>query len=115
MKSYEYIEKVKEIKQLDTDYKVAKMMGWHQHKISNYKDGQSMDNEAARQVAEILDVPLMKVIADMESQRFERQGKTEKAKAWSKLSKMAGNITSNLLFLLPFWSILLLYIVYYVK
>jgi hypothetical protein len=86
MNSYEYIAEVKRINGLDTDYKAAKMLGWSQHKITNYKNGQTMDNEAARQIAEILDVPLIKIIADMEVMR----AKTEPTrKAWKMLSKMS--------------------------
>jgi len=86
MNSYEYIAEVKRINGLDTDYKAAKMLGWNQHKITNYKNGQTMDNEAARQVAEILNVPLLKIIADMEVMR----AKTEPTrKAWKMLSKLS--------------------------
>jgi hypothetical protein len=97
MNSYEYMDEVKRIKGLDTDYKAAKMLGWAQNKITQYKNGTTMDNEAARQVAEVLDIPLMKIIADMEEQR---QKDPAAKRAWSKLAKMtkqAGKATTNLL------------------
>jgi len=87
MNSYDYIEKVKEVKGLDTDYKVAKLMNWPSNKITQYRNGQSMDNEAARQIAQIINVPLMQIIADMEAQR---QKEPNKKKAWSKIAKEAG-------------------------
>jgi hypothetical protein len=105
MNSYEYINEVKQAKGLDSDYKVCKMMNWPTNRVTMYKNGQSMDNEAARQVAEILGVPVWQVIADMES---ERQKDPAKKKAWKMLSKMqkqAGRVTANSLFLLAFSSI----------
>lgn len=102
MNSYDYIEEIKRANGLDTDYKVCKLFGWSRNKVSQYKNGQTMDNEAARQVAEVLEIPVMAVIADMEA---ERQKDPAKKKAWkmlSKLSQQSGRATANLLFLLPF-------------
>jgi hypothetical protein len=104
MNSYEYIEEVKRTNGLDTDYKVAKMLNWPQNKITQYRNGQSMDNEAARQIADLLKVPLMQVIADMESQR---QKDPSKKKAWKMLAKLAkekGTASPSLLILLGFFS-----------
>ena len=84
MNSYEYVTKVREIKNLGTDYALAKMLGWSPHKIYQYRDGQSMDNNAARQIAEILDMPVITVIADMEAQRAKDENVKE---AWKMLSK----------------------------
>jgi transcriptional regulator with XRE-family HTH domain len=102
MKASEYIDEVKRSNGLDTDYKVAKLLGCRQQKISNWREGQTMDNETARQIAEILRIPVWQVIADMEA---ERQKDPAKKKAWkmlSKLSQQGGRATANLLFLLPF-------------
>jgi len=115
MNSYEYIEKVKKVKGLDTDYKVAKMMSWANNKITQYKNGQSMDNEAARQIAEILDIPVWTVIADMEAQRQKDPSKKKAWKMLSKMTKQAGRASTKLLITLPFLSYLIAVIVYYVK
>ncbi|WP_330109946.1 hypothetical protein [Methylophaga thalassica] len=109
MKSYEYIEEVKRANGLDTDYKVAKLLGCGQNKITQYRAGQTMDNETARQIAEILDIPVWQIIADMES---ERQKDPSKKKAWkmlAKLSKQAGAATYNLLILNSIISFLVIY------
>lgn len=102
MKASEYIDEVKRSNGLDTDYKVAKLLGCRQQKISNWREGQTMDNETARQVAEILNIPVWQIIADMEA---ERQKDPAKRKAWkmlSKLSKESGRATANLLIPLSF-------------
>lgn len=104
MKSYEYIEEVRRIKGLDTDYKAAKMLGWGQNKITQYKNGQTMDNEAARQIAEILDIPVLAIIADMEAQRAKDDATRNK---WIQLAKMTaqqGLASTNLMILLGFLS-----------
>ena len=54
MKASEYIDEVKRSNGLDTDYKVAKLLGWRQQKISNWREGQTMDNETARQIQELI-------------------------------------------------------------
>jgi transcriptional regulator with XRE-family HTH domain len=101
MNSYDYVLKIKEFKGLDTDYKVCKLMGWSRNKISQYKNGQGMDNEACRQVAEVLEIPVWGVIADMEAMR---QSDHEKKQAWielAKLSKEAGSVAITLLLIMP--------------
>jgi len=63
-----------------------------------------MDNEAARQVAEILGIPLIKIIADMEVQRAKNE---RQRNAWLKLSKLtneAGQASTNLLISLAIFS-----------
>jgi len=115
MNSSQYIDKVKKVMDLDTDYKVSKMLGWKQNKISQYRKGQGMDNDAARQIAEILNIPVWGVIADMEAAR---QKDPDKVEAWEKLSRMtkqAGRASAKLLITLPFLSYLIAMIVYYVK
>jgi len=100
MNSYEYLQEVKKINNLDTDYKVCKLMNWPTNRATMYKNGQSMDNEAARQVAEILNVPLMKIIADMEIQRAKDEPTRKAWKMLAKMTKQSGKATTNLLILL---------------
>jgi len=115
MNSYEYIEEVKRSNGLDTDYQAAKMLGWKPHKIYQYRDGQSMDNEAARQIAEILKIPVLSVIADMEAMRQKDPNKKKAWKMLSKMTKQSGRASAKLLLSLPFLSYLIAMIVYYVK
>jgi len=115
MKTIEYIDEAKRINGLDTDYKLAKLLGCRQQKISNWRDGQTMDNNTARQFAEILDVPLLKVIADMEAERAKDEPTRKAWKMLAKLSKEAGSISTKLLFLLPFLSLIVANSIYYVK
>lgn len=87
MNSYEYVQKVKQVKGLPTDYAVAKMMGWAPNKIYQYREGQGMDNDAALQVAEVLDVPVIGIIADMQAQRAKDEVTKNK---WLQLAKSTG-------------------------
>jgi len=98
MNTREYLDLAKKREQLNSDNKLAIRLGWSRTKISNYRNlPQQMDNEACRQMAEFLKIPVWSVIADMEAQR---QKDPSKKKAWSKLAKMtkqAGGVSANLL------------------
>lgn len=87
MNSYEYIQEIKRRNGLETDYAVAIKLGWKPNKIYQYRDGQGMDNAAALQVAEVLDVPVIAVIADMEAQRAKDEVTKNK---WIQLAKSTG-------------------------
>lgn len=97
MNSYEYIVQVKQAKGLDTDYKVAKLLGWKQNKITQYRNGQGMDNEAARQIAQVLNVPVWQIIADMEIQRAKDEPTRKAWKMLQRVRKESGEIAPNLL------------------
>jgi len=97
MNSYEYLQEVKKNNNLDTDYKVCKLMNWPTNRATMYKNGQSMDNEAARQVAEVLELPLMQVIADMEVQRAKDEPTRKAWKLLAKMTKQSGRAATNLL------------------
>jgi hypothetical protein len=101
MNSADYIDLIKDYKKLDTDYKVNKLMGWPSNRVTRYREGVTMDNEACRQVAEVLEIKPITVIADMEAMR---QSDHEKKQAWielAKLSKEAGSIAITLLLIMP--------------
>jgi hypothetical protein len=101
MNSADYIDLIKDYKELDTDYKVNKLMGWPSNRVTRYREGVTMDNEACRQVAEVLEIKPITVIADMEAMR---QSDHEKKQAWielAKLSKEAGSIAITLLLIMP--------------
>jgi len=104
MNSYEYIEEAKKNAGFETDYMLSKALGWSRQKISNYKNGQLMDNDSARQIAEVLDIPVFAIIADMEAQRAKDEATKSK---WIELAKMTaqrGIASTNLLLLLSFFS-----------
>lgn len=115
MKTEEYIEEVKRVAGLDTDYKVNKLFGWPSNRCTKYRDGVTMDNESARQIAEVLEIPVLAIIADMEAERQKDPVKKKAWKALSKMQKQAGRATAKLLILLPFLSFLGTICVYYVK
>lgn len=106
MNTLQYIEEVKRINGLDTDYKAAKLLGWRQTKISNYRNGQTMDNRTARQIAQTVNVSVWKVIADMETERAKDEDEKKAWKMLAKRTKEAGTASINLLFFLPFLAFL---------
>jgi hypothetical protein len=116
MNSAEYLDTTIKQFELRNDNQLAVKLGWSRQKISNYRNlKQAMDNDEARVIAEILEVPTICVIADMEIQRA-RKGKNLNAwKTLAKMSKQSGKATANLLIQLPFISFLVANIIYYVK
>jgi|GEM_PF-6124766 len=103
MKTSDYLDLAQKKTGARNDNQLCELLGWRSSKVNNYRHNrQAMDNEAARQIAEVLEIPVLAVIADMEA---ERQKDPSKKKAWrmlSKMSKQSGRATANLLFLLPF-------------
>jgi len=74
-----------------------------------------MDNEAARQIAKILDIPVWTIITNMEAQKQKDPSKKKAWKMLSKMTKQAEKTSTKLLITLPFLSYLITVIVYYVK
>jgi len=97
MNTIQYIDKLKKINNLDTDYKLAKLLGCKQQKIKNWRDGQTMDNNTARQFAEMLEIPVWNVIADMEAERAKDEPTRKAWKMLSKMTKQSGRASAKLL------------------
>jgi hypothetical protein len=103
MKTSDYLDLAQKKSGARNDNQLKKLLGWGDSKINNYRHNrQAMDNEAARQIAELLEVPVWQIIADMEIQRAKDEPTRKAWKMLGKLSKQGGRATANLLFLLPF-------------
>jgi len=116
MKTSEYLDLAKKTHGMRSDNELARSLNWSKSQVNNYRHNrQQMDNEAARKCAEFIDVPVWKIIADMEIQRAKDEPTRKAWKMLSKLSKEAGSISTKLLFLLPFLSLMVANSIYYVK
>lgn len=78
MKSAEYIDAIKQRLNLRSDYAVAKRLGVHPNRISNYRCGRSdFANDLMPKVAEMLDISPVVIFAEIGEARaideFERQ------------------------------------------
>jgi transcriptional regulator with XRE-family HTH domain len=116
MKPSDYLDLAHKKMGVRTDNKLREKLNWSSSKVNNYRHNkQMMDNEAARQIAEVLDVPVWQVIADMEINRAKDE---PTRKAWMKLSKLkkeAGAVIPNLLILQGLLAVLTGNFIYYVK
>lgn len=105
MKTSDYLDLAQKKTGKRNDNQLSELLGWSRSKVNNYRHNrQHMDNEAARQIAELIDVPVITVIADMEAQRIKNP---EGKKAWKMIAKMTaqrGFASTNLLLLLSFFS-----------
>jgi hypothetical protein len=108
LKPSEYLDLTIRKLNVKNDRQMAMKFGWRDSKVNNYRHNrQAMDNEASRQIAAELEMPVIKVIADMEAFRAEKKNDKTLFEEWTKVSKMAGVANLKLLILLPFLSILI--------
>lgn len=81
MDASEWLEKAKKKLKVESDYKLAKIIGIGNASIANIKKRNGMDNYVASRIEDILEIERMTVIIDMEIQK----AKTEaKKKYWQK-------------------------------
>lgn len=69
MKTTQYLDAVKKRLNITSDYGLQKPLGVTKSGVSWLANGGTMSNTTAARVAEILDLPLARVIADMEIER----------------------------------------------
>lgn len=89
MKTTEYLDALKKRYDLPSDYALTKLLPVKQQTIHRYRNGVCrFDDSVCLVVAELLDLPEMKVIADIHA---EREPKPEVKKVWQKLAKSISN------------------------
>jgi len=81
----EYLDAIKARYDLPTDYRLAKFMGMSTQAISHYRHkGTTFSDEVALKVAELLELPEGKVLADMQAER----ARSERVKAaWREIAR----------------------------
>ena len=78
MNAKEWLDKAKEKGNIETDYKLAKIIGINPSALVNIrKRNNGMDNYTAIRIAEILEINRLKVIIDMEVQKAKSKEKKE--------------------------------------
>lgn len=83
MKTSDYLDLAQKKTGKRNDNQLSELLGWSRSKVNNYRHNrQGMDNEAARQIAEILDVPVWQIIADMEAERQKDPSKKRHGQSW---------------------------------
>jgi transcriptional regulator with XRE-family HTH domain len=75
MKAVDWIDRVKDQCQWDTDYRVAKELGFSRNTIGNFRSGRSstMDEETAVKVAEALKLNPAGIVLDQLAERSKNQ------------------------------------------
>lgn len=81
MNADEWLDKTKKKLSIDSDYKLAKLIGIGNGGIANIRKRNGMDNYTAVRIAELLEIERMKVIIDMEIQKAKT---AEKKEFWQK-------------------------------
>lgn len=84
-----FLNEAKQIKGIESDYALAKMIGITKSAISNYRNGTSkMDDYSAAQIAEIIGIKPIEVIATIHA---EREKNEKKKKYWENLIEREKN------------------------
>lgn len=82
MNAVEWLDKAKEKLKLDSDYKLAKIIGINASSISNIrKRDAGIDNYIASRLEDILEIRQMTVIIDLEKQKAKTK---ERKEYWEK-------------------------------
>ena len=69
MRTTDYVDALRSHYSAPSDYALAKILGVQAVHISRYRKGGTFDNAMCVRVSEILDIPPLEIIGDMELQR----------------------------------------------
>lgn len=87
MNTADYCAALKRRLKIESDYGLAKRLGFSRQRVSNYTNGlRVFDNETAVRVAELLQLDPLRVIADME---LERASSPDQRKFWERIKAAA--------------------------
>lgn len=85
MQTRNYIELTKKKLKIESDYALAKVLGVSRAAIGKYLTGERvMDDYTAAKIAQVLDLPEIKIIAEANQ---EREKDAKKKSFWKKLAK----------------------------
>lgn len=86
-KTIELLDKLKAAYHLPSDYATAKKLGITQSAVSKYRNKRStLDDSVAIEVAELLELEPLQVVASMNFERAERQHDEKLMSFWRKLA-----------------------------
>ena len=95
MKAAQWIDRVKQAKGWDSDYRVAKSLGFKGNTISMYRaHGGTMDDTICMKVAQALEIDPALVLTD---QAMERSKDAETRSAWSAVLDRLGGVAAGVL------------------
>ena len=98
MKTLDYISAIKKKHNVTSDYAVAKLIGITPQKMSGYATGDALPGTLnCMKIAEVLEVNPLQVLADIEIERAEKQGKEDVAREWSGVLERIGAALMTLL------------------
>lgn len=92
MKTLEWLDALKQHHGVQSDYRLAKILGVTAQTVSGWRAGARLpDALTCYEIAYQLAVDPAQVVADVERERAERAGRTEAASAWRKaLDRLSG-------------------------
>lgn len=95
MKTVEYLDTVRTVFQLTSDYQLAKKLSISSSRLGNYRSGRNViDDEMAVKIALLLDLNPLQVLADAHSERAERKGDELMHEFWNSIA-LTGKCNSD--------------------
>jgi hypothetical protein len=95
MKTADYLDQVKARHSLASDYALAKVLLVSTQHVSNWRAGRNFpDSFACLKLALLLGVKPEQVVGDIEVERAEKSGKTERVTAWRELLAKLGGVAA---------------------
>ncbi len=89
----DFLDEIKELRNVQSDYAVAKILGVRHTNLSNYRHGRShFDAAMCIKVAEVLNVEPAYIMACMEAERAKTD---EIRKVWERAAKLLGGIAAG--------------------
>ncbi len=89
MKTWDYIERIRAKNGGCSDYKLASIIGVKQPTMVRYRHGFEMDETVAVRVAELLDLPPLRVVGEIKAARAAADGNAKMQKFWREAARAA--------------------------
>ena len=95
MEPSEFFDLIKKNRKLDTDYKLAKMLGWTPQRVWTYRNrGGHFNDESCQDIARVLGQPVEWVLAENAAGKAKRR---DVKAAYRRLAKLAKSATTAVL------------------
>lgn len=88
MTTWGYLERARALNGACSDYRLAQIIGVKQPSFVAYRKGREMDDDVAARVAVLLDLPPLKVIADVRAARAAAEGAASMVEIWNAAAAM---------------------------
>jgi len=91
MKTWDYLERVRALNDGCSDYRLSQILGVVQQAMTKYRQRREMDDDVCLRVASILNLPPLRVIADVRRARAELEENADLVAFWGAIADTAAS------------------------